>query len=189
MVSWAASSWFEKHLNKSSSLKISGVIYLLTRQDPTAWTPWTFCVLILLLQELSSGWGPPDHPDILAGLYVSREAQTSSASCAKLVSRALGRTSYHGDSPGAQTPGRIKWTRAQDCNLKIKALECLKITLLAEEMGLEREKQFLNYMVSVSREEKSFGVGGRWRGAHEVHWASFHSVYTEFMASLPCLFI
>lgn len=49
------------------SVKISGVIYLLTRswpiQDPTAWTAWTFCVLILPLPELPSAWGPPDpHP-------------------------------------------------------------------------------------------------------------------------------
>lgn len=92
------------------------------------------------------------------------EAGTDSgAYSAKLGSRGVGRTSCHSDCPSAQTPRRIKWTRAQDCSLKIKALECLKITLVAEEIGLEREKQFLNYTVSVSREEKSFGVGGRRR--------------------------
>ena len=67
----------------------------------------------------------------------------------------------HRDRSGAQAPGRIKWTQAHDCSLKIKASECLKMTFVAEEIGLEREKQFLNYMVLVSREEKSFRVGGR----------------------------
>ena len=64
------------------------------------------------------------------------------------------------DCSGAQMPGRIKWTQAQDCSLEIKALECLKITFVAEEIGLEREKLFLNYMVSVSRERKSISSGG-----------------------------
>ena len=65
-----------------------------------------------------------------------------------------GHTSCHNGS-GVQTPGRIKWTQAQDCSLEIKASECLKITSAAEETGLEREKQFLNYMVSVSGERSS----------------------------------
>lgn len=90
--------------------------------------------------------------------------------CTHLVScwvrsRVAGHTSCHNGS-GVQTPGRIKWTQAQDCSLEIKASECLKITSVAEETGLEREKQFLNYMVSVSGERSS-----------KVGWG-FASVYT-----------
>lgn len=80
-------------------------------------------------------------------------------------SRVAGHTSCHNGS-GVQTPERIKWTQAQDCSLEIKASESLKITSVAEETGLEREKQFLNYMVSVSG-ERSFNVG----------WG-FASIYT-----------
>lgn len=70
-------------------------------------------------------------------------------------------TSRHINGSRVQMPGRNKWTPAQDCSLEIKTVECLKITFVAEENGLEREKQFLNYMVSVSRERVSGWGGGR----------------------------
>ena len=62
---------------------------------------------------------------------------------------------------------------AQECSLEIKALECLKITFVAEETGWEREKQFLNYMVSVSTEREGFRVGLWGRSlAHSIFGAS-----------------
>lgn len=38
--------------------------------------------------------------------------------------------------------------------MEIKPLECLKMTFVADEIKLEREKQFLNDMVSVFRERE-----------------------------------
>ena len=60
---------------------------------------------------------------------------------------------------------------------EIKAFGCLKITFGAEEIELEREKQFLNYMVSVSRERKrgSGGCGEEKASApHLLGFASMH---------------
>lgn len=49
---------------------------------------------------------------------------------------------------------------------------------------MEREKQFLNYMVSVSREEKSFRVGGRRTQARNIFWASLQFTLNSWRVSL-----
>lgn len=98
-----------------------------------------------------------------AGSDLSLHSWPHTNACAHLDgcwvrSRVAGHTSCHNGS-GVQKSGRIKRTQAQDCSLEIEASECLNITSVAEETGLEREKQFLNYMVSVPGERRSFRVG------------------------------
>lgn len=106
-----------------------------------------------------------------SGSDLSLHSRPHTNACAHLNgcwvrSRVAGHTSCHNGS-GVQKPGRIKRTQAQDCSLEIKASECLNITSVAEETGLEREKKLLNYMVSVPWERRSFRV--RW---------GFASIYT-----------
>lgn len=58
--------------------------------------------------------------------------------------------------------------------MEIKPLECLKMTFVADEIELEREKQFLNDMVSVFRERErvSGWEVGRRRPVHNIIWPS-----------------
>lgn len=72
--------------------------------------------------------------------------------------------------------------------MEIKPLECLKMTFVAGEIELEREKQFLNDMVSVFRERErvSGWEVGRRRPVHTssgLHF-SLHFVHGKS----PCLF-
>lgn len=68
--------------------------------------------------------------------------------------------------------GGIKWTQAQDYSPERKALGCLKITFVAEEISLEREKPFLSYMVSVSRGGRERGGGGEHIASSRLHFNS-----------------
>lgn len=121
--------------------------------------------------------GTPAHKsDVLAGHTLLPSSGSRPVSsllapyrCTHLVScwvrsRVAGHTSCHNGS-GVQTPGRIKWTQAQDCSLEIKASECLKITSAAGNWVGKRE--------AIS---KLHGFSF-WRKGSKVGWG-FASVYT-----------